>query len=107
MWPFRRNRDAAAAQAPEPAATGPVHRAGPARLAGGPAAARRPDVAHATIDPAFVSRLATRADPSFLGALGHHVVAEAPAGSVHGLAVAEPGRGRSPRRPAADRRPSA
>lgn len=42
---------------------------------------------HATIDTDFTSRLTTRANPSFLAALGHHVLPDAPSGSVHGLAT--------------------
>src|SRR5687768_6717072 len=90
MWPFRRNRETADAPATEPgaavAATGPVHRAGPAAWRAAPPMAVV-QTSRTTPDSAFVSRLATRADPSFLGRLGHHVLADAPAGAVHGLAT--------------------
>ena len=90
MWPFRRNRGTGEAPAPEPAAAAAVHRAGPAAWRSAPPLAVV-QTSRTTIDPGFVSRLATRADPSFLAPLGHHVVPEAPAGAVHGLAVPDAG----------------
>lgn len=89
MWPFRRHRghdDASAAAAPS---SGPVHRAGPAAWRAAPPLAVV-QTARTTLDTGFVGHLATRADPSFLAQLGHHVVPDAPSGAVHGLAAASP-----------------
>lgn len=87
MWPFRRARRESPKPAPAPAA--PVYRAGPGDWRHLPAMptvqASRP--AMSTFDVQFAQRLATRADPTFLGQLGHYVVADAPSGSVKATAV--------------------
>src|SRR5215216_3500466 len=89
MWPFRRKRDATPPSAGRADAGGPVHRSGPAAWR-----AARPlqvvQTTRTTVDTGFVGHLATRADPSFLAPLGHHVVPGAPAGEVHNLVTPAP-----------------
>jgi hypothetical protein len=85
MWPFRRARRAS----PQPAPAAPVYRAGPGAWRHLPTMptvqASRP--AMGTFDVQFAQRLATRANPAFLGQLSHYVIADAPSGSVRAAAV--------------------